>query len=181
EPFFGSVNLTADAALERVISGQAAMTVTGDWAAAEATPEVIGTMPFPGTQRYFVFTAHVFAVPDLPSADPWKGLAWLRAVTGDRTQREFSAAKSALPARVELEGELAPGGLDAPEWVPSLPGILPYQGAFAELGNRIERWLYDEDSTGAVLDYAREEYPKLKNQACPPRVPSSEPAGGRIR
>jgi hypothetical protein len=162
--WFGNTNLSASEALDRVTSGQAAMMVMGDWAAAEPDPEDVGTIPFPGTERYFVFTADVFALPDIPSADPWKGLAWLRAVTGATAQREFSAAKSALAARTELEGELAPGRPNAPEWVRSLPAILPYgpDFAFHDLQNRIKIWLDSKEKSGAeVLEYAREEYGKL--------------------
>lgn len=179
KPWFGTWELNSSEALNRVRSGQAAMTVTGDWAAAEAEPEEIGTLPFPGTERYFVFTADVFALPDIVSADRWKGLAWLRAVTGDTTQLEFSAAKRALPARTELEGELAPGSPNAPQWVPSLPAILPYhpEGPFAGLQDQLQTWLYstesDENATASLLEYARGEYPKLAGQSCPD--PSEDP------
>ena len=152
-------------ALARVTDGQAAMMVMGDWAAAEPAPEDVGTIPFPGTAQYFVFSADVFALPDIPNADPAKGLAWLRAVTGDATQREFSVAKSALPARTDLEGELAPGGARAPEWVRSLPAIFPYaaDGPFHELQDVLEDWLFSRKDTRAVLDYAREEYLELSH------------------
>lgn len=166
EQWFGNTALSASEALSRVTNQQSAMMVMGDWAAAEPAPEDVGTIPFPGTERYFVFSADVFALPDIPSADPWKGLAWLRAVTGESTQREFSSAKSALAARTELEGELAPGGPDAPEWVRSLPAILPYapDAAFLDLQNRLQQWLYSKEPTGAeLLEYAREEYPKLSH------------------
>lgn len=164
--WFGNTNLYASDALDRVASGQAAMMVMGDWAAAEPDPEDVGTIPFPGTERYFVFSADVFALPDIPSADPWKGLAWLRAVTSATAQREFSAAKSALAARTELEGELAPGGPNAPEWVRSLPAILPYapDAAFLDLQNRLKIWLDSREKSGAeVLEYARQEYAKLSH------------------
>jgi hypothetical protein len=164
--WFGNTNLYASDALDRVASGQAAMMVMGDWAAAEPDPEDVGTIPFPGTERYFVFSADVFALPDIPSADPWKGLAWLRAVTSATAQREFSAAKSALAARTELEGELAPGGPNAPEWVRSLPAFLPYapDAAFLDLQNRLKIWLDSKEKSGAdVLEYAREEYAKLSH------------------
>jgi hypothetical protein len=165
--WFGNSNLSASEALGRVSSGQAAMIVMGDWAAAEPDPEDVGTIPFPGTERYFVFSADVFALPDIPSADPWKGLAWLRAVTGADTQREFSAAKSALSARTELEGELAPGGPNAPEWVRSLPAILPYgpDSAFHELQNQLQIWLDAEEKPpiAQLIEYARGEYRKLSH------------------
>jgi ABC-type glycerol-3-phosphate transport system substrate-binding protein len=172
EPWFGSSRLGAADALDRVSKQQAAMLVMGDWAAAENSPDDIGTMPFPGTERYFVFSADVFALPDIASADPGKGLAWLRAVTGESTQREFSAAKRALAARTELEGELAPGGPNAPEWVRSLPAILPNapEAAFIELQNQLQLWLSKDKDTAELLEYAREEYLKLShgNVACTP-------------
>jgi hypothetical protein len=164
--WFGNSKLSASEALARVASGQAAMMVMGDWAAAEPAPEDVGTIPFPGTERYFVFSADVFALPDIPSADPGKGLAWLRAVTGASTQREFSAAKSALAARTELEGELAPGAPNAPEWVRSLPAILPYadDSAFLDLQNQLQIWLYlGAKSAAPVIEYARAEYLKLSH------------------
>jgi len=167
-PWFGDTNLRAPEAFSRVRSGQSAMMVNGDWVAAEA-PEDVGTMAFPGTAQYFVFTADVFALPDIPSADRWKGLAWLRAVTGDTTQLEFSAAKRALPARMELEGALAPHSPDAPQWVPSLPAILPYrrEGPFVNLQDQLKDWLLTEGATTeSVLEYARAEYPKLAQQEC---------------
>ncbi|HTV20399.1 MAG TPA: ABC transporter substrate-binding protein [Polyangiaceae bacterium] len=164
-PWFGNWELSASEALARVTSGQAAMMVMGDWAAAEPAPEDVGTIPFPGTAQYFVFSADVFALPDIPNADPLKGLAWLRAVTGDETQHEFSIAKSALPARTDLEGELAPGGGSAPEWVRSLPAIFPYveNGPFHDLQDVLKEWLYARKDTGSVLEYAREEYSKLSH------------------
>jgi glucose/mannose transport system substrate-binding protein len=172
--WFGNWELSAPEALSRVVSGQAAMMVNGDWAAAEPSPEAVGTIPFPGTARYFVFSADVFALPDIPSADPGKGLAWLRAVTMTSTQREFSAVKNALSARTELEGELAPGP-NAPEWIRSLPAIFAYvpDAPFKDLQNRLQTWLYSEEDTGdAVVDYARQEYPKLSNGKvfCAPAV-----------
>jgi ABC-type glycerol-3-phosphate transport system substrate-binding protein len=165
ERWFGNSALSAAEARSLVTSGQAAMMVIGDWAAAEAAPEAVGTIPFPGTDGYYVFSADVFALPDIPSADPWKGLAWLRAVTGGSTQREFSIAKSALAARTELEGELAPGGPNAPEWVRSLPAILPYglDSAFHDLQNQLQLWVYREKSDAELIDYAREEYLKLSH------------------
>ena len=165
-PWFGNWELSASEALARVSSGQAALLVMGDWAAAEPAPEDVGTIPFPGTEQYFVFSADVFALPDIPSADPLKGLAWLRAVTSDATQRAFSVAKSALPARTELEGGLAPGRAGAPEWVRSLPALLPYakDGPFHGLQTVLKDWLYSREDTGApVLEYARSEYLKLSH------------------
>lgn len=174
-PWFGSFELSSSDAINRVTNGQAAMMVTGDWAAAEPALETIGTIPFPGTANYFVFSADVFALPDLPSADATKGLAWLRAVTGQSTQREFSVAKNALPARKELQGELASGLPGGPEWLRSLPAIMPYapDAPFLALQDELQSWLYSGEQTGApVLEYARAEYSKLPRAETSCALPS---------
>ena len=176
-PHFGSWALNSSEALGRVSSGQAAMMVMGDWAAAEIDPELVGSMPFPGTAQYFVFSADVFALPARGGGASSNGLGWLRAVTERQTQRDFSLAKSALPARVDLEHErLGPAGAQL-FWVRSLPALLPYHpdAAFASLQDELSRWLSSGDTSGdALLRYAREQYPKLSGGAvvCP------EPDGG---
>ena len=165
-PYFGNAELSSADALNRVASGQAAMVVMGDWASADLPPEAVGAMPFPGTQRYFVFTADVFALPAIASSDPSKGLAWLRAVTGEQTQREFSLAKNALPARSDLGEEPAAADGSAPIWVRSLPAILPYyEGApFASMQDELQSWLNSgEESGDALLAYASDEYLKLSH------------------
>lgn len=168
-PHFGSWELIASEALGRVMSGRAAMMVTGDWAAAEIDPDVVGSMPFPGTAQYFVFSADVFALPALGES-PAKGLAWLRAVTERETQRDFSLEKSALSARIDLEEErFAPG--EAPEfWVRSLPALLPYhpEAAFASLQEQLGLWLRSPDDA-ALLAYARQQYRALSGGSvvCP--------------
>ena len=141
--WFGNWELSPSEALARVANGQAATMVMGNWAAAELAPEAVGMMPFPGTDQYFVFSADVFALPAIPSGDPQKGLAWLRAVTGDVTQRAFSVAKSALPARLDLEADLDPTPSSSLRWVRSLPAILPYHpdSPFLLLQNELQSWL----------------------------------------
>lgn len=174
-PHFGSWELSANDALGRVASGQAAMVVMGDWARAEVDPDVVGSLPFPGTERSFVFTADVFALPSLPTSDAHVGLAWLRAVTGERTQREFSAAKNALPARAAMSPER-----DDLAWVRSLPAYLPArpEGPFASLQDVLKDWLDSGDETAeALLTYTRQEYPKLSGDvvACPGGAPVFDP------
>ena len=169
-PYFGSWELDSSGALGRVASGQAAMMVMGDWASAELDASLVGSMPFPGSGQYFVFSADVFALPALDDAAPSNGLGWLRSVTERQTQRDFSLAKSALPARVELEDErLGPEGARL-SWVRSLPALLPYHpdAAFASMQDELRRWLGSANSA-ALLRYAREQYPKLSGGAvtCP--------------
>jgi glucose/mannose transport system substrate-binding protein len=166
-PYFGSWELDAADALDRVVSGQAAMMVMGDWAMAELDAETVGAMPFPGTSEYFVFTADVYALPVLETADAQSGLAWLRSVTRKQTQREFSAAKSALPARMDIAAELA-SPLDIPRsWVRSLPALLPYhpESPFLNLQDELQLWLDRDQDDERLLLYARQQYPKLSHGA----------------
>jgi glucose/mannose transport system substrate-binding protein len=179
KPYFGSWELDSRDALQRVKDGQAAMMVIGDWARGEVQEELVGSIPFPGTAQYFVFTADVFALPAISSADPKKGLAWLRAVSGAQTQLDFSEKKHALPGRSDLgEGPASEAGVE-PTWVRSLPGFLPYgeDVAFAKLQLQLRRWLNAQVTDDEVARYAREEYWKLPDlgMACPddadPTVP----------
>jgi ABC-type glycerol-3-phosphate transport system substrate-binding protein len=170
--FFGSAELNSSEARERVQNGQAAMMVMGDWATAELDPRLVGSMPFPGTAQYFVFSADVFALPALDTSSPANGLGWLRSVTERQTQQQFSVAKSALPARVDLQGEQL-GAREAPlAWVRSLPALLPYgpTAPFASLQDELRSWLSSADGSGdALLEYTREQYPMLSGGAvtCP--------------
>jgi glucose/mannose transport system substrate-binding protein len=164
-PYFGSWELNATEALDRVESRQAAMMVMGDWAMAELDTETVGTMPFPGTGQYFVFTADVFALPVLEMANAQNGLAWLRSVTQKQTQREFSAAKSALPARVDIAAELASPLDTRRSWVRSLPALLPYHpdSPFLNLQDELQYWLDADHDDERLLLYAREQYLELSH------------------
>ena len=145
EDAFSSSNLSEKNALEELAVGNAAFMVTGDWAVTEIDDD-IGYMPFPGTRDLFVFTADVFALPDTPTSDVENGFAWLRAVTGLETQREFAQRKHALSARRD-DPERPPRGT---ERVRSLPAFLPgteidapsdYQEAFQSLSQELLDWL----------------------------------------
>jgi len=176
--FFGSWELNSSEARERVANGQAAMMVMGDWASAELDPRLVGSMPFPGTAQYFVFSADVFALPALETSSPENGLGWLRSITERQTQQQFSVAKSALPARVDLQGERLGAASDQLFWVRSLPALLPYgqEAAFASLQDELRRWLSSGDeSREALLAYAREQYGKLTNGAVVCPAPGAPP------
>jgi ABC-type glycerol-3-phosphate transport system substrate-binding protein len=163
--YFGNPDLNASEALARVASGQAAMMVMGDWAMAELDADLVGVMPFPGTSQEFVFSADVFALPAIETADVRKGLAWLRSMTMEQTQRDFSVAKSARPARVDIAAELFPSPEVPLEWVRSLPGLLPYQpdGPFSQLQNELQQWLYADDDGTQLIEYASAQYSKLSH------------------
>jgi hypothetical protein len=164
EGYFGNTDMNTAEARERVKNGQAAMLVMGDWAMAEFDAEHVGAIPFPGTSQYFVFSADVFALPAIDTANVQGGLAWLRSSTLAQTQRDFAFLKSARPARVDVAAELAPPEAGALTWVRSLPALLPYQpeGPFRELQNELKYRLASNDDA-QLLRYAREEYPKLSH------------------
>jgi hypothetical protein len=152
---FSARNLSEKDALQELVVGNAAFLVTGDWAAAEIDPNEVGYMAFPGTQDLFVFTADVFALPDTATSDVDNGLAWLRAVTGLGTQREFAQRKHALSARRDDPERPARG-----RRVRSLPAFLPgteldapqgYEEAFQALSARLLEWLDARAAGGAQL------------------------------
>lgn len=173
--YFGDVDMRQDEALDRLKTGQSALFVMGDWAQAEVDPQTIGAAPFPGTSGYYMFDVDVFAIPATVSSDVHKGLGWLRAVTDEPTQREFTRAKGALSPRRDL-----PGVDDELTWVKPLPAFLPYGGdggaAFSALHLRLADWLESDDpDRGAVLDYVRQEYPKLSGVGCETQPGATEP------
>lgn len=92
-------------AVNDVATGQAHVTVMGDWATPElaaalgnAAPEsVVGRMPFPHTADYFAYTSDGFPQP-LEAGSPEHTEALLRTFTAFDTQVAFSAAKGSIPA-----------------------------------------------------------------------------------
>jgi ABC-type glycerol-3-phosphate transport system substrate-binding protein len=170
---FSDRSLSEKNALEELGIGQAAFMVTGDWAVTEIEQNDVGYMPFPGTRDLFVFTADVFALPDTANSDVENGFAWLRAVTGLETQREFAELKHALSARRD-DPERPPRGQTR---VRSLPAFLPgaeldapsdYKEAFQDLSDWLLRWLQDEETDAALKGYASDECAKLRAAALGP-------------
>ena len=169
---FSDRNLSEKNALEELAVGNAAFMVTGDWAVAEIDDDV-GYMPFPGTRDLFVFTADVFAMPDTATSDVENGFAWLRAVTGLETQREFAQRKHALSARRDDPERPQRGQVR----VRSLPAFLPgteidapsdYKEAFQELSDWLLAWLKSEKTDQELKGYAAAECDKLRAAAMEP-------------
>lgn len=170
---FSDRNLSEKNALEELGIGQAAFMVTGDWAVTEIDENDVGYMPFPGTEDLFVFTADVFALPDTATSDVQNGFAWLRAVTGLETQREFARRKHALSARRD-DTERPQRGATR---VRSLPAFLPgteidapsdYKEAFQDLSDWLLHWLEQEKSDAELKGYAADECAKLRAAALGP-------------
>lgn len=151
---------TEAVALSRVIAGQAAMYVTGDWVLAEVLPELdagdIGSMPFPGTQDAWVYTGDVFAVPLRGNEN--KGFAWGHSIAEASVQEEFAAEKLAVPARRDVD---VPEGMSDPRdrlrWVRALSAIGP--GALWDIGGELVKWAatsYPDDAS--LLHIAGQHY-----------------------
>ena len=95
-----------DAATQKVIDGDAAYNVMGDW--AEAAFEQAGltygqeytTFPTPGTVGVFDFLADSFTLPvGAPHQEAAKD--WLATISSAEGQKAFNLAKGSIPARTD--------------------------------------------------------------------------------
>jgi hypothetical protein len=142
------------------------MFVTGDWAMVDAagSEDKLGSMPFPGTQQHFVYSADVFALP--MNGNEAKGLAWLHAISERRAQTDFAERKYTIPARLDVA---APRAMDDPRQgaslIRALPALLEGNGAFDELPQRLTSWaaLGFGDAL-ELVSYADAEYKSLADQ-----------------
>ena len=95
-------------ATRRVIDGEAAFTVMGDWAVAafeEAGQEVgsdVLAFPVPGTDGEFNFLADSFTLP-VGAPNPDGTRAWLATVASSAGQTALSKAKGSIPARTDAD------------------------------------------------------------------------------
>jgi hypothetical protein len=180
--YFGTRSNSEEAAIQELNTGHAALLVTGDWARAEVD-DAIGHMPFPGTNDFFVFTADVFALPDIEGSNADKGLEWLRAATGLQTQRKYAAQKQALTGLVDGPSRKPEPG---PTWVRSLPALLPgkelaapgeYVQPFESLPDELSEWLdagatpaEEAQADQALAEYAAAACARLSQQMAPANV-----------
>jgi hypothetical protein len=106
-------NVDWQTAMRQVGSGEAVMTVTGDWGWAQliddAQRDNVVTVPYPGTADSFVYTPDSFAVPRELHKNGFPAAAFLRDVVADKEAvLEFSNLKHSVPARNDLtETEVA--------------------------------------------------------------------------
>ena len=102
-----AADLAWDEAMLRVLKGEAAMTIMGDWAKgyANAQPEhydgaTFGFMPMPGTAGTFIYTTDTFGLPIGAAPDTTK---LLRFFGSDVGQRLFNKIKGSISARLDVE------------------------------------------------------------------------------
>ncbi|MBX9243926.1 carbohydrate ABC transporter substrate-binding protein [Actinotalea ferrariae] len=95
-------------ATQRVIDGEAAFNVMGDWAVAafESAGLEPGRdyvhFPVPGTDGAFDFLADAFTLP-VDASNPDGARAWLRTVASAEGQAALSAEKGSIPARLDVD------------------------------------------------------------------------------
>ena len=95
-------------ATQRVMDGQAAFNVMGDWAVAafEEAGKVEGDdytyFPVPGTYGVFDFLADSFTLP-VGAPNPDGATAWLATVGSAEGQTAFNLAKGSIPARTDTD------------------------------------------------------------------------------
>ena len=109
--YLGYVNtdhgtLTWDMAIARVITGEAAFSIMGDWAngefyvAGKVYGTGYGTFPSPGTAGMYGLCIDCFQHPK-GVAHPANSLNWLRVVGSKEGQDAFNPIKGSIPARTD--------------------------------------------------------------------------------
>jgi glucose/mannose transport system substrate-binding protein len=97
-----------DAALKRVISGEAAFIIMGDWAEGEFQiagmkfGKDYGAMPVPETQGTYVVLVDAFARPRKRPHER-NGDEWLKVVASREGQDAFNTLKGSIPARTDAD------------------------------------------------------------------------------
>jgi glucose/mannose transport system substrate-binding protein len=95
-----------DGAVKRVVKGQSAFFLMGDWANGEFQlaglkyGKEYGAIPVPGTKGLFSLTIDAFVRPNRIT-DQSRSDAWLKLVSSREGQEAFSIAKGSIPARID--------------------------------------------------------------------------------
>lgn len=100
-------------ALQKVMAGEAAYSVVGDWAVAAydaqdmTAPEDYTHWPVPGTDGVFNFLADSFTIP-VGAAHHGGAEAWLETISSAEGQLAFNQVKGSIPARTDIEASEFP-------------------------------------------------------------------------
>jgi glucose/mannose transport system substrate-binding protein len=103
-------SLTWDQACGLLVSGDAAMTIMGDWAngyfkAAGWTPDVnYGGVAVPGTEGVYNLVIDSFELP-VGAPDPQNGINWLKLIGSAKAQIAFNQIKGSIPARIDVSSD----------------------------------------------------------------------------
>jgi glucose/mannose transport system substrate-binding protein len=103
--FLRDADLSWADALNRVETGEADISVMGDWANGELKQALadgrVDAQPFPGSEGTFVFTSDTFPLPvAAPYADESEAL--LETLASADAQLAFSSEKGSIPARADI-------------------------------------------------------------------------------
>jgi glucose/mannose transport system substrate-binding protein len=94
-----------EGAVDAVTTGDATMTVIGDWAGGQLSFELehgtVRTVPFPGSEEVYVFTSDTFPLP-VHGEHTAEAEALLETIASREAQRIFSAEKGSIPARRDV-------------------------------------------------------------------------------
>lgn len=101
-------SLTWDQAVAKVIRGEAAFTIMGDWAngefyvAGKTFGVDYGAIPSPGTEGIFMIVSDSFQLPK-GAKHPENAVRWLKVVGSCEGQNAFNPIKGSIPARVDCD------------------------------------------------------------------------------
>ena len=101
-------SLTWDQAVAKVIRGEAAFTIMGDWAngefyvAGKQFGVDYGAMPSPGTKGIYVLVVDCFEKPK-GAKHPENSIRWLRVVGSREGQDAFNPIKGSISARLDAD------------------------------------------------------------------------------
>lgn len=101
-------------AMQKVVEGNAAYNVMGDWAVAgfDSQKKKEGTdyiwFPVPGNEKVFDFLADSFTLP-VGAKHPGGTKNWLQTISSSEGQLAFNKVKGSIPARTDVDvAQLAP-------------------------------------------------------------------------
>jgi glucose/mannose transport system substrate-binding protein len=152
--------------LNDVRNGKVAFTVMGDWANGELKSELeagtVKAIPFPGSERTFVFTSDTFPLP-IGAESESAVVDLLETIASPPAQRAFSEIKGSFPARTDAGGTDFPTASRAAFDDPAIIKVLATSGRFppyyrqADLGLALTH-LTDEGATEETIDRALVEF-----------------------
>jgi glucose/mannose transport system substrate-binding protein len=148
-------SLSWDQANDLVISGEAAMTVMGDWANADYEAKNFteyGWAPTPGTDGMYDALSDTFGLPK-GAPNPDAVTCWLRLVGSKEGQEAFNPLKGSVCARTDCDPSLFDPYLQSAitDWktdtiVPSLAhGAAASQGWVTEIVDAATAFVTDKD------------------------------------
>lgn len=149
------------AAVDRVRSHTAAMTITGDWAKGYLTAKGwipdrdFGAMASPGTHGAFVFTTDTFGLPKQASQRA-AAIDLLKVLGSQAGQSAFNSLKGSIPARSDMDltsydpiARATAKDFLAARRYPSMSALAPRSFMFA-LDGAMARFAKDRDPDGVI-------------------------------